>query len=64
MSNKLNKIYIGAICNRDLDILDEIKTFCNKNYNISIVNLLKRDSNRFNIKYLKKQLKKYPISYI
>jgi len=62
--NKLNKIYIGAICNRDLDTLDEIKKFCNKNYNISIIDLLKRDSNRFNIKYLKKQLKKYPISYI
>ncbi|HEC40770.1 hypothetical protein LCGC14_1199910 [marine sediment metagenome] len=64
MYNKLNKIYIGAICNRDLDTLDEIKKFCNKNYNISIIDLLKRDSNRFNIKYLKKQLKKYPISYI
>ncbi len=64
MSNKLNKIYIGTICNRDLDILDEIKKFCKKNYNISLINLLKKDSNRFNMKHLKKQLKKYPISYI
>ena len=58
MSNKLNKIYIGTICNRDLDILDEIKKFCNKNYNISLINLLKKDSNRFTMKHFKKQLKK------
>ncbi|MFX1552046.1 MAG: hypothetical protein ACFFB9_16985 [Promethearchaeota archaeon] len=64
MSNKLNRIYIGSICNRDLEIFDKIKKFCKKNYNIAIVNLLKKDSNTFNVKYFKKQLKKYPISFL
>ena len=64
MSNKLSKIYIGSICNRDLEIFDQIKKFCNKNYNISIVDLFKKDSNTFNKKYYKKQLKKYPLSSI
>ncbi|MHA2392523.1 MAG: hypothetical protein ACXAEX_11325 [Promethearchaeota archaeon] len=64
MSNKLSKIYIGAICNRDLDKFDKIKKFCNKNHNISMVNLLKKGTNTFSAKYLKKQLKKYPISLI
>ncbi|UCD01252.1 MAG: hypothetical protein JSV23_10275 [Promethearchaeota archaeon] len=64
MSNKLSRIYIGAICNRDLEIFDKIKKFCSKNYNISIINLLKKDSNTFNAKYFKKQIKKYPISFI
>ncbi|MBY8984397.1 MAG: hypothetical protein KGD65_04965 [Candidatus Lokiarchaeota archaeon] len=62
MSSKLNRIYVGAICNRDLEIFKEIRNFCNKNYNISIINLLKKDSNSFTAKYLKKKLKKYPIS--
>lgn len=62
MSGKLNRIYVGAIWNRDLEICKKIKNFCNKNYNISIINLLKKDSNSFNAKYLKKKLKKYPIS--
>ncbi|MFW9879918.1 MAG: hypothetical protein ACFFG0_43145 [Candidatus Thorarchaeota archaeon] len=64
MSNKLSRIYIGSICNRDLEIFEKIKKFCNKNYNISIVNLLKKDSNTFNAKYFKKQIKKYPLSFI
>ncbi len=64
MSNKLSRIYIGSICNRDLVVFDKIKRFCSKNYNISIINLLKKGSNTFSAKYLKKQLKKYPISYI
>ena len=64
MSNKLSRIYIGSICNRDLEIFDKIIKFCNKNYNISIINLLKKDSNTFNIKHFKKQIKKYPISFI
>ncbi|MFW9900178.1 MAG: hypothetical protein ACFFDY_02690 [Candidatus Thorarchaeota archaeon] len=64
MSNKLNRIYIGSICNRDLEVFEKIKKFCNKNYNLSIVNLLKKGSNNFNAKYFKKQLKKYPISLI
>ena len=64
MSQKLNRIYIGSICNRDLEVFENIKKFCNINYNISIVNLLKKGNNSFNAKYLKKQLKKYPISFI
>ncbi|MFX1489521.1 MAG: hypothetical protein ACFFBI_10255 [Promethearchaeota archaeon] len=64
MSNKLNRIYIGAICKRDLEIFSEIKRFCNMNYNISVVNLLKKDYNTFNIKHFKKKLKRYPISLI
>jgi glutathione synthase/RimK-type ligase-like ATP-grasp enzyme len=64
MSNKLNKIYIGAICNRDLEIFQEIKNFCSKNYNFSVVNLFKNGSNIFNVKYFQKKLKKYPISLI
>ncbi|MFX1376795.1 MAG: hypothetical protein ACFFA0_13380 [Promethearchaeota archaeon] len=64
MSNKLNKIYIGAICNRDLEIFNEIKKFCSKNYNISIINLFKNGSNSFNVKFFRKKLKKYPISLI
>jgi len=64
MSNKLNRIYIGAICNRDLEILQEIKKFCSKNYNISIINLFKTGSDYFNVKYFRKKLKKYPISLI
>ncbi|MFX1378339.1 MAG: hypothetical protein ACFFA4_04540 [Promethearchaeota archaeon] len=64
MSNKLSRIYIGSICNRDLEIFDKIKKFCKKNYNISIVNLLKKDSNTFSAKHFKKQIKKYPISFI
>ena len=64
MSNKLSRIYIGSICNRDLEIFGKIKKFCNKNYNISIINLLKKESNTFNAKYFKKQIKKYPFSLI
>jgi glutathione synthase/RimK-type ligase-like ATP-grasp enzyme len=64
MSNKLNRICIGSICNRDLEVLDKIKKFCKQNYNLSIINLLKKGSNSFNAKYFKKQLKKYPISLI
>ncbi|MFX1304324.1 MAG: hypothetical protein ACFE9X_13295 [Promethearchaeota archaeon] len=64
MSNKLSRIYIGSICNRDLEVFEKIKKFCSKNYNISIINLLKKGSNSFSIKYFKKQLKRYPISLI
>ncbi|MEE9376682.1 MAG: hypothetical protein V3V33_01450 [Candidatus Lokiarchaeia archaeon] len=64
MSNKLSRVYIGSICNRDLVVFDKIKSFCSKNYNISIINLIKKGSNTFSAKYLKKQLKKYPISSI
>ncbi len=64
MSNKLSRIYIGSICNRDLKVFEKIKKFCSQNYNISIINLLKKGSNSFNIKYFKKQLIKYPLSFI
>lgn len=64
MSNKFSRIYIGSICNRDLEIFEEIKKFFNKNYNISIINLLNKDSNIFSVKHFKKQIKKYPISFI
>ena len=64
MSNKFNRIYIGAICNRDLDIFQEIKKFCSKNYNFSVINLFKTDSDNFNVKYFRKKIKKYPISLI
>ncbi len=64
MSNKLNRFYIGSICNRDLEVFEKIKKFCNKNYNLSIINLLKKGTNSFNAKYFKKQLKRYPISLI
>ncbi|MFX1502521.1 MAG: hypothetical protein ACFFDH_16285 [Promethearchaeota archaeon] len=64
MSNKLNRIYIGSICNRDLMVFEKIKKFCSKNYNISIINLLKKGSDTFSAKFLKKQLKRYPISFI
>lgn len=57
-----DRIYIGAICNRDMEIFKEIKRFCKVNYNIKIVNLLKKG--KFNLKYLKKKLNKYPLSLI
>ncbi|MFX1280825.1 MAG: hypothetical protein ACFFA3_15725 [Promethearchaeota archaeon] len=64
MSSKLDRIYVGAICNRDLEIFQKIKKFCSKNYNISIVNLFKNGPDIFNVKYFRKKLKKYPISLI
>jgi len=64
VSNKFNRIYIGAICNRDLEILQEIKKFCSKNYNFSVINLFKTGSDNFNVKYFRKKIKKYPISLI
>ena len=64
MSNKLNRIYIGAICNRDLEVFEQIKKFLSKNYNISIVNLYREGTETSIAKYIKKKLKKYPISLI
>ena len=64
MSNKLSRIYIGSVCNRDLVVFDKIKRFCSKNYNISIINLIKKGSNTFSANYFKKKIKKYPISFI
>ena len=57
------KIIIGSICYRDLVKFDEIKRFSKINYRIKFVNLLKNDSS-FSVKYLKKKLKKYQISFI
>ncbi len=62
MSNK--KLYIGAICNRDLEVFEEIRKFSKINYNIKIVNLIKNGSPSFNLKYFKKKLKKYSFSLI
>ena len=58
------KIYIGAICNRDLELLDKIKSFSKINYNIEIINLLKKEKKVFKIKSFKKKLKKYSISFL
>ncbi|TFG21806.1 MAG: hypothetical protein EU529_12385 [Promethearchaeota archaeon] len=57
------KIIVGSICNRDLDIFDEIKRFSKINYGIKFVNLLKNGSS-FSVKYFKKKLKKYQISFL
>lgn len=57
------KIIIGSICNRDLAIFDEIKRFSKFNYGIKFVNLLKNGST-FSVKYFKKKLKKYQISFL
>ena len=64
MANNLKRKYIGAICNRDLEVLENIKKFLIKNYNITIVNLMKSGLESFNAKYLEKRLKKYPISFL
>ena len=64
MANNLKRIYVGAICNRDLEVLDKIKKLLLKNYNISIINLLKKESYSFDLEYFKKRIKKYPISFL
>ncbi|HUW89793.1 MAG TPA: hypothetical protein VMV43_04665 [Candidatus Nanopelagicaceae bacterium] len=64
MANNIKRKYIGAICNRDLEVLENIKKFLIKNYNITIVNLMKNGLESFNTKYLEKRLKKYPISFL
>ncbi|MFX1498747.1 MAG: hypothetical protein ACFFBH_14585 [Promethearchaeota archaeon] len=64
MANNVKRIYIGAICNRDLEVLERIKKFLLKNYNVLIVELLKKGTNSFDNKYFLKQLKKYPISFL
>lgn len=57
------KIIIGSICYRDLVKFDEIKRFSKINYGIKFVNLLKNGSS-FSVKYFKKKLKKYQISFL
>lgn len=62
MSNK--KLYIGAICNRDLEIFEEIKRFSRINYNIKIVNFFKNGSTNFSLKFFLKKLRKHRYSLI
>ncbi|TXT61624.1 MAG: Inositol 1, 3, 4-trisphosphate 5/6-kinase [Promethearchaeota archaeon] len=57
-----NRIYVGTICNRDLEVFEEIKKFCKQNYNIRFINLLKKG--KFSLKYFKKKLSKYSISLL
>ena len=64
MANTIKRKYIGAICNRDLEVMENIKKFLLKNYNITIVNLMKNGFESFNANYLEKKLKKYPISFL
>ncbi len=67
MSQK--KIYVGAIVNRDLEIFNEIKKFAKVQFEIEIKNLIpkKKGKNgklgKFNCKYFKKKIKKYPFSF-
>lgn len=63
MASNIKRKYVGAICNRDLEVLEHIKKFLLKNYNIYVVNLMKNGPENFNEKYLEKRLKKYPISF-
>ncbi|MFX1448843.1 MAG: hypothetical protein ACFFCG_12045, partial [Promethearchaeota archaeon] len=60
MANNIKRKYIGAICNRDLDVMENIEKFLLKNYNIAIVNLIKNGIESFSEKTLEKKLKKYP----
>ena len=64
MANNIKRKYIGAICNRDLEVMENIKKFLIKNYNITIVNLMKNGFESFNAKYLEKKMKKYPFSFL
>lgn len=57
----LKKIYVGTIAERDMNIFAKIKELCRINYNIKMVNILKRG--KFKTKRLKKKLRKYPISF-
>ncbi len=64
MANNLKKVYIGAICNRDIEVLANIKSFLLKNYNIALIDFMKTGLNSFNPKYFEKRLKKYPIVFL
>lgn len=64
MANNLKKLYIGAICNRDIEVLTKIKSFLLKNYNISLIDFMKTGLDSFNAKYLEKRLKKYPVVFL
>jgi len=62
MASKLKTMYVGGIVERDLEVFEQIKEFSRLNYNVKIVNLLKKG--KFTVKYFKKKLKKYPISLL
>jgi len=57
----LKKIYVGAICNRDMEVFENINKFLRLNYNIKIIDLLKNGV--FNLRYFKKKLTK-PLSLL
>jgi len=61
----IKKVWIGAVCNRDVDLFNQITKFSKKHYSnkISFVSLLKKDGT-FSTKYFKKKIKKYPISFL
>jgi glutathione synthase/RimK-type ligase-like ATP-grasp enzyme len=63
MASNIKRKYVGAICNRDIEVLERIKKFLLKNYNVYVINLMKNGPENFNEKYLEKRLKKYPISF-
>lgn len=62
MATKLNRMYVGAIVNRDLELFEKIRKFCKSHYNIKIVNLFKKE--KFSVKYFRKKLKKYDIKLL
>ena len=64
MANNIKKTYVLAIVNRDLEIFSKIKKFLLTNYNIYVLDMIKNEQKSFDIKALKKKLKKYPISFI
>jgi len=56
------KVIVGCICNRDLEVFDKIKRFAKFNYSVKFVNLLKNNT-AFSVKYFKKKIRKYQISF-
>lgn len=64
MATKLNKIYVGAIVNRDLEVFEKLRKFAKLNYNINIINLINFKKKSFSEGYLKKKIKKYPFSLL
>ena len=51
MASNIKRKYVGAICNRDLEVLETIKKFLLKNYNIYLDNLMKNGPENFNEKH-------------
>lgn len=64
MASKLNRIYVGAIVRRDLEIFEQIRRFSKLNYNLKIINLISPKKEKFSVKYFLKKIKKYPISLL